>query len=464
MALAIESTFEEYTEAFIQRLPKYGVKTKKHGWITRNKPLSDPAIKAHLAKKYTVGGIAPWYPQYAILDMDDKELSFVEDVRGELGLDEDNSMLMASESSDSYHCILRPSLNDRPPTSYQLNKSFKNFVSTKGIEIYPQAKKVIRLPFGEFSKCLDFNYAGLETWQDKFFWFNKLDDFSLSTVSGQQYEIPFTVKKHDNNLPGLVGPNGGGWYGQGAELFKGGLQELSTRHESQAKVIYYLWRQNVPYEDAIAQTWAWINCNHNGFSNDVVKYAPVVFKEIQRQATHIYTNYHWAKTYPDTTHNHHNGYICKPDLQEIFKITKASIPRSRFLFHIVKHSYPRRHRRFVSVHSDKLKGYWDKGKKQWVKGWAGRGSADKYLNELADMGLVKRGKAYSVGKFSKSLKLSWDFKTADESVLFEGRSVDTFEDTIKTMFKPDEFKALMRGATNNKSYVRRAVKSIYDPV
>ena len=68
-----------------------------------------------------------------------------------------------------------------------------------------------------------------------------------------------------------------------------------------------------------------------------------------------------------------------------------------------------------------------------------------------------------MGRFSKSLKLSWDFKTADESVLFEGRSVDTFEDTIKTMFKPDEFKALMRGATNNKAYVRRAVKSIYDP-
>jgi|APSaa5957512622_1039677.scaffolds.fasta_scaffold04637_2 hypothetical protein len=447
----MESTFSEYTEAFIQRIPKYGVKTKKHGWITRNKPLSDPAIKAHLAKKYTVGGIAPWYPQYALLDMDDKSLPFVEDVRGELGLDEENSMLMASESSDSYHCILRPTVDSGPPTRYQLNKSFKNFASTKGIEIYPQTNKVVRLPFGEFSKCLDFNYSGLETWQDKLFWFNKLDDFSLSTVSGQQYEIPFTVKTPDNNLPGLVGPKVNGWYGQGGELLKGGLQELSTRHESQAKVIYYLWRQNVPYEDAIAQTWAWINCNHNGFSKDILKFAPSVFKEIQRQATHIYTNYHWAKTYPDTTHNHHNGYICRPDIGKILDITGASLPRSRFLFHIVKYSYPRRHRTFVPVHRDLL------------RTWSSSRGSKKYLNELTEKGLVKRGKAYSVGRFSKSLKLSWDFKTADESVLFEGRSVDTFEDTIKTMFKPDEFKALMRGATNNKAYVRRAVKSIYDP-
>ena len=67
-----------------------------------------------------------------------------------------------------------------------------------------------------------------------------------------------------------------------------------------------------------------------------------------------------------------------------------------------------------------------------------------------------------MGKFSKSLKLSWDFKTADESVLFEGRSVDTFEDTVKTMFKPDEFKAMLRGAGADRRAVYRVVKGVYE--
>ena len=166
-------TFQDFTSAFVQRVPKYGIKSKKHGWITKNKPLADPAIKAHLAKKYTVGGLSPWYPQFAILDMDDKTMPFVEDIRGELGLDEDNSMLLASESADSYHCLLRPTLDGKPPTRHQLNKAFKTFASFKGIEIYPQINKVVRLPFGEFSKCLDLDRLGLETWQEKLFWFNK---------------------------------------------------------------------------------------------------------------------------------------------------------------------------------------------------------------------------------------------------------------------------------------------------
>lgn len=457
------ATFEDYTRAFIQRVPKYGIKTKKHGWVTRNKPLADPAIKAHLDKKYTVGGLSPWYPQYAILDLDDKSMRFVDEIRDTLRLDEANSMLLASESANSYHCLLRPTLNGKPPTRHQLTKSFKTFATTKGIEVYPQVNRVVRLPFGQFSKCLDLDRLGLKTWQEKLFWFNKLDDFSLSEVQGQQYEIAFT-KPLDDALPALVGPGGGGWYAQGAELLKTGLQGPSTRHESQAKVIYYLFRNNVPFDEAMRQTWAWIKQHHNEFSKDILKYAPAVKKEIQRQVTHVYSNYHWAEKYPDNTHNQHNGYIAKPDVGEILKITGGSIPRSRFLFHLVKHSYPRRHRTFVPVHSNLLR--------TWAR------QDGKYLNELEGKGIVKRGKSYLTSKlakeiskkkgvevkaFAKSLSLTWDYKNSEDSVLFEGRSIDTFEDTIKLLFEPSDFRAMLRGATNNKAYIRRIVRGIYEP-
>jgi hypothetical protein len=441
--------FNEYVQAFVQRVPRYGIKTRKQGWSTRNKPLADPAIKAHLAKKYTIGGLSPWYPQFAILDIDRKPIEFVDEVRGELDLDETNSMLIRTESADSYHCLLRPTLAEKPPTRHQLTKAFKTFAYKKGIEIYPQVNRVIRLPFGKFSQCLDFDYAGLQTWQEKLFWFNKLDDFGLSEVSGQQYELPFAIKPLDKALPALVGPGGDGWYGQGAELLKKGLQGPSTRHESQAKVIYYLWRQNVPYEEAIWLTWAWIQHQHNGYSQDILKFSGAVKKEIERQVSHTYLNYQWAGKYPDSTHKSHNGYICKPDIEEILKVTGASMPRAKFLFHLVKHSYPRRYRTFVPVRRDLL------------TTWGNERTYQRYLHELEGKGLVKRGRAYSVGKFSKSLKLSWDFKSSDQAVLFEGRATDTWKGTVKLLFDPGEFRAMLRGAGAKRTTTLEAIRGIY---
>jgi len=438
--------FRDYTGTFIQRVPKYGIKTK-HGWITRNKALADPAVKAHLNHKYTVGGIAPWYPQFAIIDIDSREPSFVEDIRGELGLDENNSMLMASESVDSYHCILRPEVDGKPPTRFQLTKAFKTFANFKGIEIYPQANRVIRLPFGQFSKCLDYQYAGLTTWEDKLYWFQKLNEFDIGEVPGQQYEFIFT-QQHDNRLPNLINPNGGGWYRQGAELLQRGLQGPSSRHDGQARVIYYLWRNNVPIDEAMAQTWAWIKAKHNGFSKDLLKFPRVVMEEIQRQATHIYTNYLWTNQYPDKCHNNVNGFICKPDVEDIVRITGASIPKSRFLFNVVKYSYPRRHRTFVPVHTDLL------------TSWGNERTYGKYINELSEKGVVKRGDAYSVGRFSKSLKVDWNFRSSTDAVLYEGRSVNTFEDTVKLLYEPDDFRSLLRGAGATRQAAYSALKTV----
>jgi len=97
-----------------------------------------------------------------------------------------------------------------------------------------------------------------------------------------------------------------------------------------------------------------------------------------------------------------------------------------------------------------------------VKGWAGRGTADKYLNELESMGLVERGSAYQVGKFSKSLKLAWDYKTRGEAVIYNGRSIDTFEGTLKQIFTPGDLKSLLRASGADKSNAKRMVRGIYD--
>ena len=96
----------DYIDTFIQRLPRYGVKGKK-GWYSLNKPLTDKAIKAHLDKKRIIGVLAKWYPEFAIIDIDDRPIEFVDELRAELGLDKANSMLMSSESPNSYHLLFR---------------------------------------------------------------------------------------------------------------------------------------------------------------------------------------------------------------------------------------------------------------------------------------------------------------------------------------------------------------------
>lgn len=51
-----ENAFNEYINIFIQRTPRYTVKLKDDAsWRTKNKPLVDTSIKAHLLKKYDLG-------------------------------------------------------------------------------------------------------------------------------------------------------------------------------------------------------------------------------------------------------------------------------------------------------------------------------------------------------------------------------------------------------------------------
>ena len=436
----------DYIDTFIQRLPRYGVKGPK-GWYSQNRPLTDKAVKAHLEKKRIIGTLAKWYPEFAVIDIDDRPIEFVDELRAEVGLDKGNSMLMSSESADSYHLLFRPSVDGVPPTRYKLNQAFKWFVKQKGIEFYPQAKHVIRLPFGRFQKCLDHEKPLLNTWESKLYWFHELDEFDLSGVPAQQLEFDFTLIT-DKRLPLLTGGSKG-WFQAGAELFECGLQSPNSRHESQAKVIYYLWRQNIPIAETIKQVFAWIKKRHNGFSKDIIRYPGSVRKEIERQVTWIYSNFTWSNIYPDSTHNKFNGYITEPDVRDIIGICKGSVPRMRFLYELVKYSYPRRHRRFVNVHRDKL-----------VK-WGHETTYQRYLYELESRGIAKRGKAYSAGRFSKSLKLNWDYRNPDQAVLYGGRSIDSFENTVKLLYKPHEIRELLNNAGLSRQQSYEFIRRFY---
>jgi hypothetical protein len=425
----------QYIDTFIQRLPRYAVKQKGNGsWKTKKKPLSDRPIKAHLNGQYHVAVLGKWYPGATILDLDDKSEEEVEKTREALDLDTKNSIWLPSESLNSYYILFPVSYNGKPPSLRLLNNILKPFAREHGIEIYPQPNKPIRLPFYKGQRPLDIEYRHLDSWQKMLFWFNKLDDKDLREVPNQQLFFDFDMPDSGN---GYKIPT----YEEGKFLYEHGLVEKHSRHDSQYKVLYYIWRHDVTPENAIEMTWQWIRDKHNNNSDEILTNPRSVKNDIIRQANYIYTKYELSGTYPDDIHNVYKGYITKPDIEKIIHISRAGLPKAKFLFNLIKYCYPRRHRGLINIHSN------------FLMEWSRRGY-QKYLESLREHGIVKRYGSYQVNKFSKAITINWNFRDTSLAIITDRRAPETFEETIRASYKPDEFRELL---INAGSEYKRAV-------
>jgi len=439
----INNTYEEYKEyvqTFVQRLPKYATKMPKQRWKTKKKPLSDIPIANHLWGKYYVGSIAKWYPNHAIIDIDDATINKVDKIRKELNLDETNSMLFTSESENSYHILLRPIYNGKPLTIKLLHTILDPIAKEHNIEIYPRARKATRLPFGLNQKPLDYEYIKLRKWQEMLWWFNKLDEYDLKSLN----PIPTPEKRLlDKSLS--IETKTVTTYQEGKYLYENGLLSLHTRHDSQWKVLYYLWRQNVPLEEAITIVWQWINKKHNNLSKDIKINPNVVKKEIERQAIHIYKNY---ELYPDSTSFTHLGFITKPDIEKIILITKGNIPFAKFTFNLIKFCYPRRHRESINMHSN------------YLLEWSERNYIE-YLDRLSKLGIIKRFNSYIIDNYSKGIRINWQWQDQNQAILIDDRPLGDFTETIKAVYTQQEFKALLQKAGNNYDTAKHAIYRIF---
>lgn len=431
----------EYKKTFVQNLPWYTVKQINGRWKTKKKYLADTPVKAHLQGKYDIGVLGKWYPSYCILDFDNVSEKELEKVRDMLGQDEHNSMRLSSQSINSSHVLSRPSCNNKPPTIRLLQDAFKLFAKQNNIEIYPQANRTIRLPFGHGQNCLDIEYIHLKDWEEKFYWFQKLDDFKLSNIPYYQPELDLKIEN-----PGQ--PN---TYREGEYLLKNGLQEKSSRNESQFKILNYLFRNNIPQRRAIEITWKVIKYKHNGYSKDIITKPGACKKEIERQAGIIYNNYELASIYPDETHNEYNGFITKGDIADIIRIN-PNLARMKFFYHLIKFCNPRRHRNFIDIHSNKL------------KEWSSKDNYLKFLDELTRSGIVKRFNKYSADRFAKSIKIKWNFRDPANAILEDNRAPISFEDTIKLSHNPEEFRELLKKSGSGRTTAIETVKRIYKSV
>ena len=376
--------------------------------------------------------LSRWYPEYAALDLDDVTWTAVDKIRTGLLLDDSNSMLLSSESPDSYHIYFRPEYNGKPPTIDLLQAVLKPYAKARGIEIYPQRNRPFRLPFGKGQNCLDFQEQFVEKWEQKLYWLAKKDSFDLSGVKNHQTSFDF--KPPEQRIPS-VDPAGAPV--DVAALLRDGLQGPSTRDRAQFQIIRHLWRQNVTQDDAWRFLWDWIGRKHNGHSTDYLKHPQMVHHHIRHQVLAYYDRMRNFFVLPDHPHLTHKGYISKPDLLEIIKVAAGNLPRMKFIFELVKYMNPRKYRESVPIHSDKL-----------IE-WSSRETYQKNLEYLDGKGILKRGPGYLVGEKSKGIKLEWPYQTDKDAILFEGRAVETLEKVVTMLFKPTDFRGLLEG------YVKR---------
>ncbi|VBB08458.1 Hypothetical protein LUCI_3730 [Lucifera butyrica] len=431
----------EYLSYFVQRHPKYAVKQPGKTWKTKNKSLADPAIKAHLRGQYAVATVAPWYPSFGVIDIDDAPIDKVAYIREAIGLNEANSMVCRSENLNSYHVYFRPVYNDKPPTVRLLNDVFTPWAARRAVEIYPKAAKCFRLPFSPADTPM-YNHGGLTTVEEKLYWFNKLDEYELAEApTDQQTVLPFQIE------PLRVYAN---TYKRGLDYLEHGLDSPSSRHEAQFCVLYALWRMNIDIQDAMVMCFRWIRTKHNGLSKEIKRNPARVQKEIMRQAERIWNDYDLARVYPDAIHNLHHGYLTKPDIEAIIRICEGNLPRMKFLGELVRYINPRQEREAVNVHTDRL------------ISWSSYTNYRRFLDELSGKGIIERSGSYQVGKAAKTIKLKWEFQPVQKAVTGDKRTLGILE-AIPSSFTAEELRYKLKETGKERTAIIKTVKAIFEP-
>ena len=403
-----------YSTTFVQRLPVHGVKRAGDTWRTVRRPLSDRRVAAHLSGELSVATLPRWYPSYAALDVDDRPLSRVEDLRAELGLSDRNSLLCKSESADSWHVLFRPVYNARPPTVRLLRDLVLPWASEHGCEAYPQPDRLFRLPFGPLQTVLGHEAAA---WPERLTDFRRLEEYDLSRVPAQRW---FDFGTRTGGAVPVAA--------QGAELFAHGLQTPHSRHDSQWRVLYWLWRQNTDFDSAVEASWRWILRKHNGLSEDVKANPRRVHEELRRQASWIWSRY---DRLPDSAHNEYNGWVARRDLPEILRHAGGGLPRARFLFQLVRYVNPRGELSRVRVHNDLL------------RAWSHETTYLRRIGELEEAGLVTRDHYWVPRVRSKALVLRWPRSPFAEAVLVDERTPDTLEASLLASYPPEDVRGLL---------------------
>jgi hypothetical protein len=434
-------SFTSYKETF--GLAHSGRHTRKRiggTWFSVSGPVPTSLLyKTLVTGEESAGVLSRWYPKYMIIDFDDVPLSRVEEIRKFCQLDDTNSAIHPSESKDSYHVIVSVMHRHKPITYAYLKMVTQRFVARYGVEIYPQERRTIRLPFGPSRPIL--GREELAEWYEKLESFLQLEPYDVGWIPRSQGVLDLSIPTGEVTL---MSPR------TASDLWQEGLQRPRTRHISQLTLLNWFHRMNEHKKKAIKQVWWWVQHKHNGHSRKVNKGAwDLIWAEILRQADYIYEGRHQQGIWPDEIHNSTVGFVTKPDIVEIIKRCKGRHREMKFFYKVVQYHNPRRHRSFVNIHTDLLREWGGSYYREYLKRW----ESGRYL---------KRGH-YKPGEFARSIVLQgWNPQSRETAVKWGERSIVGFDEGVRITFEPWEFRSLLESVGVERTTRHKMVNRLFE--
>lgn len=392
---------------------------RARNWRTKDKQLSDPALKAHLRGDYWIATKAPWYPAFYSLDIDhptERDLRRIHDRLDEYGIGESQRLTMTTPSFDKYgnHRIyIRLEYKGKPPTWKLGYKALQN-VFGRACEIYPQQNRKDRLPCGHRQDIVTEEGLRLQQlgWQSEMHYLLKVDPVAIETLPVQHslFEEPSEERDRARTWNLKTGAR---------ELLTTGLQAFGTRHEAQFILLNELWRQNCFAAEAARIVKSWIRRFHNGFSKDANGGRwQIIDAEIDRQAIWIWKR---PQTLPDAPHNL-QGAATKTDLEFIAEVFPGDAVRQKQLFKLASFCRARKHHEWIFI-----------SKRIWTEEIAGVRTYQGLIAELEEKALLNTNRSYQVGNYSRRYRLALP-ETSEPPIERDERHCQDYAEALLTAF------------------------------
>lgn len=472
----IRPRFDSYGIQHLPKIVKVGRRYKEQWqrWYTAKnkdgsfKNLNDKVIYlGHLGRKYWAGGKAGEFVSLGLADAD------VEDPQQQqFAIEHIAEKLQASKDQ---FCYIMPNYSPRGrlhilfkvqykgyPVKYSLFRK-KLESAIKPYELYPHYWRLMRFPFGYRQTSLIYDDSADAlipqdnwTWRDQLYHFEKLEPIELS-------QLPFTHTKDETKL-GKAEKMEMTMIEEGKYLYEHGLQEPNSRHDSQPKILFYLYRQNANMQEAIFKTQRLMRKKHNGFSKEANKGNwRFIDRDIEEQGKWLYERLESTRQYPDAVHNLYEGYVCKEDLFLIREISQPlmAILKNETLFtiqsrmaNVIRWVRPRRHWDWVYVP-------W------WVRAEITGDWHDyiDFFDALEEARIIRLNRHYKVGSYSQSMQFLPYLKKANEEIDIiqnDGRGIHEHPRAVLKAFPDMSYREFMEftGASDMTYYRAKNVVNL----
>ncbi len=382
------------------------------GWKTYYQNIHDGLVKNHLEQNQWLATKACWYPQAYNLDLDSPTPAVVEKIEAtfeKYGIRDSQLLYLTSPSyakKGNFRVYFRLEYAAKIPT-FELGTSVLHRVFSD-VEIYPQKRRKDRLPFGRDSHIIEDNVVlSQHTWEAQLHYFHKLDAIDIDVFPRQQ-----TLINPSQPAAAPVTPTG-----DAANLLKNGLQQKSTRYQSQYQILNFLWRNNWMPRDAANEVKKWIRTRNNGFSTAVNSGDwKTIHAEIDRQVASI-----WARTALSDAPNNLTSKITKADLLEAGNLFPNDVVNQKRFIALVSYYRPRAHHDFVFIP---------------YHAWheiAGEKTYQSFISELEQRKILEANRQYKIGLFCRRFRLQLPIGD-NKPIMQDQRNTTDYYTSLKATF------------------------------